>query len=352
MLSILGFLNGITSMGIVVFSLIIGSISLYEAKKYKVRLLTLAGLTFIFVGFLWLGPTADFFSLLITGKNLNPIYLYAILSYMWIGPAIISGMYFGAELILPEKKWYLVGFYVILAVIFEFFLWFDTTNVFNFTLNNPGQDLIDCNYKSTHLNYYFIILMLISAFIFLVIGFLIKAFKTSGLIRKKSIYLSIGFAIFILTAIFDSLFAPGAVLFMIRLGMMSSPLWMYLGIREEPEKKVTVQKEIKIESDLFRISRTRPEKITEEEVSISKEKKICLVCKGKVSRAVYICPKCDALYCNNCSQALSNLENACWVCNTPFDESKPVKPYKKESNNKVVKEKYQNNSEAKKGELK
>ncbi len=36
---------------------------------------------------------------------------------------------------------------------------------------------------------------------------------------------------------------------------------------------------------------TKPEVVTEEEVSISKEKKICLVCKGKVSRyKVYICP--------------------------------------------------------------
>ena len=28
-------------------------------------------------------------------------------------------------------------------------------------------------------------------------------------------------------------------------------------------------------------------------------------------------------------EALTNLENACWVCNAPFDESKPSKPYKK-----------------------
>jgi len=53
-----------------------------------------------------------------------------------------------------------------------------------------------------------------------------------------------------------------------------------------------------------------------------------LVCKGKTLRTIYLCPECDALYCNKCSTALSNLENACWACNTPFDPSKPVKPYK------------------------
>ena len=27
-----------------------------------------------------------------------------------------------------------------------------------------------------------------------------------------------------------------------------------------------------------------------------------------------------------CAKALSNLEDQCWVCNAPIDESKPVKP--------------------------
>ena len=77
---------------------------------------------------------------------------------------------------------------------------------------------------------------------------------------------------------------------------------------------------------------TRPSKVTEEEVSVAKEKKICLVCKGKVARNnIFLCPECDTFYCSKCSGALSDLENACWVCETPFDESKPVKlPDKKE----------------------
>jgi uncharacterized membrane protein len=72
----------------------------------------------------------------------------------------------------------------------------------------------------------------------------------------------------------------------------------------------------------------KPKHITEEEVSISKEKKICLVCKGNVGGIMFMCTNCDSLYCIKCSDALSSLENACWVCNTPFNESKPSKPYK------------------------
>jgi len=70
----------------------------------------------------------------------------------------------------------------------------------------------------------------------------------------------------------------------------------------------------------------RPQRLTEEEVTVAKEKKICLICKNKVSRFdIYICPECDTLYCENCAKTLSDLENICWVCETPFDASKPIK---------------------------
>ncbi len=75
---------------------------------------------------------------------------------------------------------------------------------------------------------------------------------------------------------------------------------------------------------------TRPKKVTEEEIMVSKEKRICVVCKGKLERNMYICPDCNTFYCNKCSDSLADLENACWVCDTPFDKSKPVTPFKKE----------------------
>jgi len=73
-----------------------------------------------------------------------------------------------------------------------------------------------------------------------------------------------------------------------------------------------------------------PQNITEEEVIYYKEKKICLVCKGNIEGFNnYICPKCEVLYCENCARTLIDLENVCWVCDVPLDESKPSKPYKR-----------------------
>ncbi|MFX1479736.1 MAG: hypothetical protein ACFFCI_16560 [Promethearchaeota archaeon] len=67
---------------------------------------------------------------------------------------------------------------------------------------------------------------------------------------------------------------------------------------------------------------TKPSTITIEEIELYRKKGLCLVCKSKVSRLNYICPKCNAIYCIKCSEALTNLENACWICDTPFDESR------------------------------
>lgn len=88
--------------------------------------------------------------------------------------------------------------------------------------------------------------------------------------------------------------------------------------------RIDVEEEIEQRKDILSIF-SRPATITEEEISISKEKRICLVCKKKFIRDIYICPDCSAFYCKDCSSALSNMENACWVCNTPFDLLKPIK---------------------------
>ena len=75
---------------------------------------------------------------------------------------------------------------------------------------------------------------------------------------------------------------------------------------------------------------SRRERVTEEEVSISKEKKICLVCKSNISEHTYVCYDCQSFYCQKCYNALVDLENSCWACNVALDKSKPVKTEEKE----------------------
>jgi len=68
----------------------------------------------------------------------------------------------------------------------------------------------------------------------------------------------------------------------------------------------------------------------EEEVTVYREQKVCLVCKGKISGFnIFICPKCNALYCEKCARALSEIQNICWVCESPLDQSKPIQKEKR-----------------------
>jgi hypothetical protein len=66
--------------------------------------------------------------------------------------------------------------------------------------------------------------------------------------------------------------------------------------------------------------------IADDDFTIHKERKVCLVCRGEIKGYMYAC-ECNANYCEICAQALTNLENVCWACNAPLDNSKPIKIY-------------------------
>ena len=79
----------------------------------------------------------------------------------------------------------------------------------------------------------------------------------------------------------------------------------------------------------FRTSMMKMERVSEEEVTVYNESQTCLVCKGSAEGFnIYVCPTCNSHYCEVCTQAVIDLENQCWSCNSPIDASKPVKPYK------------------------
>lgn len=334
MLSPLGWLNGISVSGIVLFNLFLGLFMIYQSKKYHSRVLLYSGCSTICAGLLWLGNFVDFISILITGQNIDNTHgLYGLLSFVWLGPSalLVLGVYL--EMFKPRIGRLLFVFYLVLGILYEILLFLNIMNSFEFIYPlTPGEDLIDEQIIISTPIYFMMLIFGISALTFWLIGFLIRGIQAKGVIRKK--YLVIAFAglIFTINGFLDVSVPPGPFLSIIRFSNIIVWILFYLGIRVEPEKrkKEPPKKEIKIEGGLFRISK-RPDQITEEEVSLYKEKKICLVCKGSATGFnIFVCPNCDTLYCQKCATALSNLENACWACNRPIDESKPSKPFNQE----------------------
>ena len=231
MVSVLGLLDGITATGIILSATIFGLLSFYRASKLGAKLLAYAGLTMFFVGFLWLGPFIDFILVTFFHTNITPTYLYSLLSYLWVAPALVVAMYLGGSLMFPKKKWVLVGIFIALGLVFEYFLWFQTDLSFEWTLVNPGEDLIDASFIRSHPTFLMVALFLVVILIVLGIGFFIKAKQATGDLRKKFIYLGLGFTIFVICGALDSILTLPVAIGVVRVVMMTFALWMYLGLK-------------------------------------------------------------------------------------------------------------------------
>ena len=332
MLSVEGWLNGLTAVGIFVFGGGFGIFFAYQSKKTNAKLLMNLSIFLMLTMWVYWGVCFDFFTLIFTGTVWFPQGstvedLRTIFVWMAGGLISIAGISIGTKLLAPNKKWYFLSIILFLNIIYLAFLFLDVRGTIESTYENeiPLGYIIPGTLAHTAI--------MIQSFIFLIInvgGFLYKATQSTGIIRKKFIFLSLGFLFFLISLVTEGFISEILTLIFARFGMIISFWIVYLGLKEEPEKpQEPIKKKIKVEGDLFRLIQNRPKDITEEEVIYHKEQEICLVCKGSTSRLTYICPDCKTLYCIKCSEALTDLENACWVCNTPIDPSKPSKPYEK-----------------------
>ena len=227
-LNLYGWLDGFTATLIVMFGVVFSLVVLYRAKKMGAKLLIYGAFMGLFATLLWLGPCVDFFSVIFTGQNLNPKELYGILSYMWVAPAAVFALYIGAELMLPEKKKIIVIIYTILGIIFELVLFLDTANIFEFDTSGGA---IDASFVYGHAAFIFIVVFLLSVFLLNGIGSLRQVAKTTGVIRKKFIFMSITFILFVVVGALDAFLIPGPALFIARMGMIACAFMLYFALK-------------------------------------------------------------------------------------------------------------------------
>jgi hypothetical protein len=235
-LETLGYIDGITALIVVLTGSSFGLFSLYKAIKLKATLLGVSGLCLFCIGFLLLGPTVDFLTILITGNNIESLVLYGLLSYSWAAPLTILGLYIGGELMLPTKKWIIVSIFLVLAGLFEvliFYFAFTTPDaIFSFPSPLPnGTALLNTGLQLGSIVFILMIFFLVSGLIFNGFGFLNKSFKASGDLKKRFLFLSLGWIIFIVCGAFDGLFDPGIITVFVRMAWAVSIVFMHLGIR-------------------------------------------------------------------------------------------------------------------------
>jgi len=231
-----GLLMGATASIAMITSIIFGIYFIYKSRKLNADLLLYSGLLIICTGCFYLGTFTDFILVLFFGTNI-PLEirgLHGLLAFTPVAPAVLCAMYLGSSLIAPSKKKIITGVYVVIGIIFEVILYLTYNTAIDYPIAGDGvagSDLIDSSFNTSELTFYLIIFFLISALIFCGIGFTVKAKQSIGDLRRKFVYLSLGFIIFVLCAALDALMDPGFSLIFIRLGMIGYAWLVYLGLK-------------------------------------------------------------------------------------------------------------------------
>lgn len=208
-LSLFGWLNGISATLIILSAGIFGLTMAFQSKNKNSNLLLFGGLMGFFAGMMWLGPAADFFSVLMTGQNLPDEKIYAVLTFMWVLPLLVVTMFVGGELMLEKKnKYILVSLSAIIGIIFELFLFMDLNAAVKDCADPNGAELYDTSIEIGHQTFYLIAIGLGLLFVFVVIGGYRQGLRTTGILRKRFFYMATAILLFIPIAIVDAFFEP------------------------------------------------------------------------------------------------------------------------------------------------
>ncbi|MFW9866853.1 MAG: hypothetical protein ACFFEN_12230 [Candidatus Thorarchaeota archaeon] len=232
-LTFTGWLNGITALGVFFFSFLFGLFFALKSRKKESNLLLYLGLIYIFAALIYMGDVIDFFTIIATGSNIdNSTGFIGLMNWVWFPGAVLFAMYVGAILITPKGKWYVFSPYIVLGIVFEVFLFLDPSG----TIEQPnpvplGSDLINDNLNLISISGLVALIFLLSIFIFLGFGFLIKGIQSTGTIRRKFILISFGAFIYIIGAVMDGLLPPGIYLIFVRSMMVLSAWLFYFGLR-------------------------------------------------------------------------------------------------------------------------
>jgi len=229
-----GYLNGISALGVLIINIIIGIYIMYKAIKLDAKLLKYSAVMVILIGLLWSGPSLDFIKILLTQTNIpeNIKQIYVLVSYIWVAPAIFLAMIIGAELIAPNKKKYILIFILIVGIVFEIGLIAFPLDSYTYPDPHPnGGNIIDTSLNFGFFTFYALAIILITVVIFNGVGAMLKARDSSGILRQKFILLGLGFILFPIAAVFDTLIPPGPILPIVRILVIVSGILLYLGLR-------------------------------------------------------------------------------------------------------------------------
>lgn len=343
MLNLYGWIDGITASIIVIFGIFFGFYYLLNYKKFGSKQLLYVGMILLFFGLLFLGVFCDFLFVLFTGNNIpNPDGLVARLSYIWMAPLFFFESLIWGMMIFRKRKQRIILMIVMtmLSLITVIIMLMDPMN--SFYIKPPdtsGTELIDYNTNPSSIPGILLVINYLVLYPVALIALFINMRNSEGIVKRRFQYFIIAILLGLSSSIIESTIVQDYLILIIgRIIFVLFFIFVHLTFREIEvvDQEIKPVKKTKVQDGLFRVSKIEPGNVSEEDITYYKEQKKCLVCKGKAEGFnIYVCPECDALYCQKCARSLSDLENACWSCNHPFDSSKATKPYEKEDGKEI-----------------
>ncbi|MFX1556336.1 MAG: toll/interleukin-1 receptor domain-containing protein, partial [Promethearchaeota archaeon] len=285
-------LLGILSM---ISSLLIGSLFIYKSRKFEIKILLFAGLSIFFWGFGFIFGIYNLLSILFTGVDIiSTEIFFSFLNVVFQIVYSLCTIYVGGKLLFPKKirlffSIILLGvaiqatigftYMIIDPMVFESIVDFVTEGIFS--TSNLGW-----------VNYLMMGVSLITIFIFMVIGFLVKSIQYRGKLRIKFFILLLSYSVLVITEV-TGLFQKASPRILIISGSLNYRISILIGIldlfylllyyyglkpsKSIKHKKVLSQEEIRLTS--YMLGKPIPAEIAEEELKqeisrIQVEKKI------------------------------------------------------------------------------
>lgn len=136
-------------------------------------------------------------------------------------------------MLVPKLKWVIISIFTVLSIFFYIIIFIDPFEAFNFVYPAiPEELLIDYNTIILSIVGMLMAFFLLSTIFLLGVGFLIKAFQSTGILKKNFFLLSLGAIFFCVFGLLEGLTAPGLMIIFVRIGYLTSFWFMYYGLKD------------------------------------------------------------------------------------------------------------------------
>jgi len=194
--------NGLSAMLILVTGYIIAIRLLFAIRQSESKLLPAQALFAFGLASFYTGTVVSFWVLYFTGSNLQPLELVGILDFTIAPIGTCAAMWLGFSMIKPSLVKPMVTIYAITAIPFWANLWFNWLGPGqNIPVPGPGDlvDIVLANLSSLFTAIYILSLILIVGG-----GFIYLAKNSTGDIKRRSIYYTVGIMLFSFSGIVET----------------------------------------------------------------------------------------------------------------------------------------------------